>query len=255
MDAFYWSDRDAYVATVSTRGPWDQRFQHGGPPAALLARAMQAALPDPAFRLGRFTSSFLRPVPFGRLTVQVDVTAGRSVARVSAVLHARRPVLQAQGLFVRPQPVGVETQAADPWPGPASATVFSFPFFPWDEGYHRAVEFRALPGEHWGGPRLRAWARPRVPLVDDEPATPTQAALLVADAESGLAPPVDPRVWNYANPDFTVVFGREPTGDWLGIDAESRSFSSGTGFSEARLIDTAGPFGRSVQSLLVRPRD
>ncbi len=34
-EAFYLPKGDAFEATVLTLGPWHDRFQHGGPPAAL----------------------------------------------------------------------------------------------------------------------------------------------------------------------------------------------------------------------------
>ena len=40
-DAFYLADAGAFEATELTRGPWGD-VQHGGPPAALLAGAMEA---------------------------------------------------------------------------------------------------------------------------------------------------------------------------------------------------------------------
>ncbi len=44
--AFYLPDGDAFVSTASTRGPWDVQTQHGGPPSALMARAVDALLGD-----------------------------------------------------------------------------------------------------------------------------------------------------------------------------------------------------------------
>lgn len=252
--AFYQRDGDRFRATVATRGPWDEGFQHGGPPSALVVRAMRGAVADPGFALSTFSSRFLRAVPVAPLAVEVQVSAGRTVARVSAVLHSDRPVLEAQGLFVRAEPADARTPEGLPWPSPDVCSPFSFSFFPWDEGYHRGVEFRCLPGESWGGPRLRTWARPRLPLVAGTTTSPEEAVVLLADAESGMAPPLDPNRWTYANPDLTVVFGRAPTGRWVGFDAESHTFGSGRGLSEARLRDARGVFGRSVQSLLVRSR-
>ena len=39
----YEPDGDRFVPTGLTRGPWDRGFQHAGPPAALLAHAVEAA--------------------------------------------------------------------------------------------------------------------------------------------------------------------------------------------------------------------
>ena len=44
-DAFYVTDGDDFVATAHTRGPWSPKHQHGGPPSALLARAIEAQAP------------------------------------------------------------------------------------------------------------------------------------------------------------------------------------------------------------------
>ncbi len=252
--AFFVPDGDAYQATVATRGPWDAGFQHGGPPSALLARAMRLAVGDSAFALATFSTRFLRAVPVARVSTEVTVSRGRTVARVSAVLHADRPVLEAQGLYVREQPTEVPMRREEPWPKPEACAPFSFSFFPWEEGYHRGVEFRCLPDEQWGGPTLRTWARPRLALVAGTPTAAEEATVLLADAESGMAPPLDPSAWSFANPDLTVVFGRAPVGPWIGFAAESRTFPSGRGLSEARLCDSSGVFGRSVQSLLVRGR-
>src|SRR5207247_769766 len=63
-DAFYVPDGDAFVATVHTRGPWSATHQHGGPPAALLARALEAQAPG--FVIPRITVDFLLPVPIDR---------------------------------------------------------------------------------------------------------------------------------------------------------------------------------------------
>ena len=40
-DSFFEFDRDAYVATEATRGPWDPGAQHAGPPAALIGREIE----------------------------------------------------------------------------------------------------------------------------------------------------------------------------------------------------------------------
>src|SRR3981081_160852 len=43
VDAFFVRDRSRLMATALTRGPWSNEHQHGGPPAALLAGAMERA--------------------------------------------------------------------------------------------------------------------------------------------------------------------------------------------------------------------
>lgn len=37
---------DTFESTGATASPWDEAMQHGGPPAALLARAVERTRPD-----------------------------------------------------------------------------------------------------------------------------------------------------------------------------------------------------------------
>ena len=71
--AFFVPDGDRFVSTELTRGPWDPDAQHAGPPAALIARALERC-PSPAdpgapWQIGRVTFEILRSVPIAPLTV------------------------------------------------------------------------------------------------------------------------------------------------------------------------------------------
>jgi hypothetical protein len=130
---------------------------------------------------------------------------------------------------------------------------FVFPFFRWEEGYAQAVDVR-LVDPPWGTTPIRCWGRPRVDLVAGAPTTPEAQVLILADAESGMGPPVDPLEYTYVNPDLTVYFGRAPEPGWTGFDIHSFAGPDGCGLSESGLRDRRGPFGRSAQSLVVRRR-
>ena len=78
-----------FVATAATAGPWSPHAQHGGPPSALAARAMELHEPDEGQRLSRVAVDILRPVPVGKISVRVQtVRPGRRVTLLSAVLEA-----------------------------------------------------------------------------------------------------------------------------------------------------------------------
>jgi len=257
-DAFFHRDGDRLVPTVATRGPWDLRFQHGGPPTALLTAALLAQAGE-RFRLARVTADFLRPVPIAPLRVEVERPAvGRSVQRATATLHADRPVLRLQALFIRDRP-GAETPpealalSAEPWPAPESCAPFVFPFFAWDEGYHRGVDMR-LAGGAWGRTPARFWAQPTLPLVAGEPTAPEAQVVLLADAESGMGPPLDPDTHTFANPDLTVLFTRRPAAGWLGFDLRAAAGGAGAGVAAAGIRDERGPFGVSAQTLVMAAR-
>jgi len=251
---FVQDDERTYLATGLTRGPWDVRFQHGGPPCALLARAIGEWPGD--FAVARLLWDFRRPVPIGRLDVDVTpVHLGRTAQRLHATLSADGAVvLEAQGLRIRRDP---GSPVADPplpdWPPPEALETHELSFFLHEEGFHRAVELRMASGP-WGVTPARVWARPRVPLVADQPTTALERTAILADAQSGMGPPLDPHRFNYANPDLALFLDRMPEGDWLGFDIRSSAQPDGIGLSQALIRDARGAFGRSAQTLVISER-
>jgi len=253
-DAFFLPDGEHYLSTPLTRGPWDARFQHGGPPSALLTQTLQQQVDDD-LALARVTLDFLRPVPIDRLHIRVDpLRGGRTVQRISARLcHRDEAILEATALFVRRHALQPPRHDDPPWPDPESLDPFVFPFFRWEEGYAQAVDVRIV-DPPWGATPIRCWGRSRVDLIAGHPTTPEAQVLVLADAESGMGPPVDPLAFTYVNPDLTVYFGRPPASDWIGFDIRSFAGPQGCGLSESGLRDSRGVFGRSAQSLVVRSR-
>uniref|UniRef100_UPI0037C62A9D acyl-CoA thioesterase domain-containing protein n=1 Tax=Nocardioides terrisoli TaxID=3388267 RepID=UPI0037C62A9D len=88
--------REHFESTSATAGPWSRKAQHGGPPAALLGRALERLEPQLDRVLGRFSMDLLGPVPVGPVSVEARVLRpGRSVSLREAVLYddvAGRPV-------------------------------------------------------------------------------------------------------------------------------------------------------------------
>jgi len=54
--------------------------------------------------------------------------------------------------------------------------------------------------------------------------------------------------------DLTIAMHRIPVGEWMCLDAATTGESHGIGLARARLWDTAGLVGRSLQTLLLEPR-
>src|ERR1700758_5856559 len=80
---------DVWRATAHTTGPWDAGAQHGGPPSALLGRAMLRCQPRPDMMITRFTCEILRAIPVGEITVAARVARpGRSVELLEATASA-----------------------------------------------------------------------------------------------------------------------------------------------------------------------
>ncbi|MGB2710551.1 MAG: acyl-CoA thioesterase domain-containing protein, partial [Conexibacter sp.] len=78
---------DRFAPTERARGPWDPGAQHGGAPAALLARALERVDGVGPMAIVRVTYELLRPVPLTPLSVRTQVTRpGRRVQIVEASL-------------------------------------------------------------------------------------------------------------------------------------------------------------------------
>jgi Thioesterase-like superfamily len=246
------------VPSASARGPWSARHQHGGPPAALLARAF-ARHAAAEGQIARLTFDFLRPVPLAPLTIATRVVrAGAKVQRLAGTVLGEdgTAVIEATCLVMRVTPyriaVPLEAPAA-PAP-PAGSAPFELPLMSGDEGYHRAVEWRIAKGT-WGRGPVAAWLRLRVPLVAGEtPTPPIESLVACADSASGVAVSVDPARATFVNADLTIALQRAPTGEWMCLDAATTGEAPGIGLTRALLWDTAGPIGRSLQTLLLEPR-
>ncbi len=90
MEAVYADESDVITPTELAAGPWDPTVQHGGAPAALLARAIEATHPPGAGQVARVTVELIRPVPLAALKVTTrTLRTGRKLQLIEAVLTAQ----------------------------------------------------------------------------------------------------------------------------------------------------------------------
>lgn len=86
-NAIFTRDGDRYVPTELARGPWTPQAQHGGAPAALLARIVERRAGGEAMFVARLTIELLRPVPIAPLATRARIVRpGRKVQLVEASL-------------------------------------------------------------------------------------------------------------------------------------------------------------------------
>ena len=258
---------DTYVATPATIGPWSADAQHGGPPSALAARAIEQHEPDSRQRLARVSIDILRPVPVGKISARTrTVRPGRRVTLVEAVLEADgKDVLHARGWRIERPAGGVpEVREAGRPDSPPSAGDGEPPdiFSREQRGYLTMIEWRFNPGDYLSarqGPdglesQVRsAWTRARIPLLAGEEASPMGRTLLVADSGSGVSAALPVSDFTFVNVDLTLVAQRDPIGEWLLLEASTVIGADGTGLASTRLSDQEGSFGRCLQTLIVAP--
>jgi acyl-Coa thioesterase superfamily protein/acyl-CoA thioesterase superfamily protein len=259
-DAFYVRDGDWFASTPWTRGPWDPGAQHAGPPAALVARAIEGLEPDREFQVARFTLEILRPIPLTALRVEARVARpGKRVQLVEAsLLDERGDVARAGAWLIRraDEPVPAAGQEPPPFDAPLDAP--AAPVFdpPWEgESYFTAMEWRVVRGAFFEPGPAAAWMRSRIPLVEGEEPSPLARVLIVADSGNGISSVRSPLEYLFINTELTVHLFRLPVGEWVCLDAVSRIDPSGIGVAESILWDETGRLGRGNQALLVAPRE
>lgn len=258
--SFYESlDASTFQPTPHTMGPWDARFQHGGPPAALLGRAVESAPGGEDKMVTRIVLDILRPVPLTPLELSTDVPRpGKKVDLVTASLSSEGVVVMTASAWrMRTTTLDLPGPAEEPPVPPSEGTpleVFPPPDENSEDYYLRAMEIVGVSGSFWEPGPAAAWFRPRYPLLPDEEISPLGRTLIAVDSASGISAEFDPGKMLYINTDLAVHLHRYPKGEWVLVDARSTLEPHGTGMCAARILDESGPFGRSAQSLLLEHR-
>ena len=253
-EALFIQDGHTFHPTRLTAGPWSPDAQHGGPPAALLAGAIDRLPTDAPMLLARVTVDLLRPVPLAPLKVETEIVRpGRRVQLAKSILrHGDQEVAVARGLKIRI--TDLDVPFASRASGPRSpeegrpVVLFDQPGAFAAEG----MEIRMLEGDFSEPGPGRAWLRLRVPLIEGQQTTGVERVAAAADFGNGvsnLTGGIDD--WVFINPDLDVRMSRPPSGEWIYLDSVSHVHPTGTGLATSVIGDEDGLFGVAAQSLYV----
>ena len=259
LEAFYLpTGNDTFESTEATASPWDESLQHGGPPTALLARAIENLRPDTSMPIARITADFLGGIPQGTIRTEArTVRPGKRIELVDASLWANdRLVVTATAWRIRATPDSTRAHWR-PHPVPPIPDEVKLDFFAgispsW--GYGRAIDWRVVEGGFDQPGPAKVWARVRIPLVAGETTSPTQRLLVVADSTNGLSGEVPLRDWLFIPPTMTATIERAPSGAWTLLDARSTIGPHGIGLAQGVMYDEQGLCATIAQPLLVAPR-
>jgi hypothetical protein len=255
-ESFFVRSDEGFLATEATRGPWDDRHQHAGPPSGLVGRALESFEPRDDARIVRVTIDILRPVPIGELFVtveaprpgkRVELLEARLLAGEEEVVRARAWRLRTTSLDLpEPRRVPLEAPGTGRWE----------PFFGGVAaiGYHTHMDWRFVRGSFRELGPAQAWLRMKVPLVEGEEPSPLVRTLVAADSGNGVGCALDPARYLFINTDLNVFLYRAPEGEWIGMASETFLEPTGVGLTETWLHDRRGPVGRALQTLFVAKR-
>jgi hypothetical protein len=250
------------VPTDLARGPWDYDACHGGPPTAMIARALERAVPDQ--RLCRISVELGRPVPMAGFRIHTEVVrAGRATSQTLATLvdGSGKTRITAIGMHVAvvdpPLFEGRLDNSGAVFPRVAETEPGAFPMrratTQWP-GFRQSVEVRYPPAGPAGDPDrgpTTVYMRTVPPLPDEEP-SPFQRICPLADCGNAFSRHGDPDAFQFINTDLVIALHRDPRGQWLGSRSASQWQPDGVGLADAVLFDEDGPVGRALQTLLLR---
>ncbi len=243
-----------FGSTHATSGPWSEHAQHGGPPAALLGRALETLDEGSPRVIGRFTMDLLGPVPVADLTVTSTVLRpGRTVSLRQAELSddSGRVLARAQAWAF---PVGEGPwDAGTPLDHSPDDGRREEPPAAWTRGYLDSMDWRWIDGAVTRPGPATVWMRPLVPLLPGEEMSPLQRLLSCVDSANGAASAVDPAEWTFLNTDLSVHLVRPMVGEWVCLRAQAHLGPGAVGLTASEIYDEQGLVGRSAQALLVVP--
>jgi len=222
----------------------------GGAVASLLTAEVEAlAEPRKWGTAISATAWFLRPTPMTDLRTQLSVlTEGGRVSVVDNTLWPAnepqpcatvRVTLSRERAVELPCPADEGSELADPTQFPVRARRAAHGR-PW---FMDAMEAREGDGV--------AWFRLHHPIIAG--AGPLSTVLGPADWTHGITRPFQDVVAD-PNPNLTVQLFRQPTGDWIGIRAQTRwRPAAGLGAASGVLLDVYGEIGRVSMSVILVP--
>jgi hypothetical protein len=257
--AYYLARGDGrYEPTRATESPWDREAQHGGPPAALLACAIDETVAA-SMRIGRISLDFLGPIPLREVVVEVSpIRPGRRVQLTEATMSVDgRVVVTARAWHIATDEGPRRFRVEEILPPPLPSTPATERFYPGlsDWGYGHSIEWRFTRGGFDTLGPADVWTRVRLPLVEGENLTGQDRVLIAADSANGLSLSLPLEQWLSIPPTMTATLLRPPVGEWVHLECRTHLTDDGVGLAHANMSDTDGFIGEAVQPLLVQRRD
>jgi Thioesterase-like superfamily len=251
-EGFFRPDGDLLVPASFSTSPWGPML-HGRLIGGLAARAAKQVIADaPGLVCSRLTVDMFRSAPLAPVSVTArPVRSGRRITVLDVMIEqADGPIGAARIVLLRAseQPAGT-LRAAPVWDAPIP--VKDKPPRAGNAQWTPAWQSWRISGADWS-PADGVWVREIHPLVTDEPLTPLERLSMAADMVSPVSNFSD-RGLAFINADYTIYLGREPQGEYIGIQPGGHVSDRGIAAGQCVLHDLQGPVGFVSTTALANP--
>lgn len=259
FEALFLPDGEGWMPTEASLGPWGADLLHGGAVSALAIQMMEDEADDD-YEAVRYSADFVRALPLRRLDVAVrTVRKGNRLEVLECdITSDGKLVTRCSLVRVRPQPIDLPegTPAPHDAPPPDSPEdMFDAPRFDPTRTFFvgPGIEMRVPDPKQFGGGV--AWYRLQLPATPGREPSPTARAAAAADFGNGVSGFRTDKFLPVAfpNADLVLHLSRQPSGEWVRLEAISEWRPDGIGLARGRLGDCDGVFGVSEQSLVLSP--
>jgi len=251
--AFFEPGPDGYIPTKWALGRWSKDTLHGPAVVALAARELELACIDASgeFLPTRLTVDLFKAAKMDPITVEIETLRDGRRIRVAEARLMQQGAIVSRTLLVllrksAPPPGSEWTRVELPTP-PADQELASI-------GAHRSrIGLIGSDDTGWTGgtgniqnaSRKRLWSTLPATVVPGESLSPFQRAVIAAESTS-LITNLGTDGIGYINADLTVGLSRLPSGDKIGLEADSHWTDAGISVGTATLYDTEGAFGTGM---------
>ncbi len=252
-EGFFRAEGDVLVPASFATSPWGEVL-HGRLIGGLTARAAeQARAAAPEMTCGRLTIDMFRSVPLAPLSVTArSIRAGRRIAVLEVTVEQDDgPVGQGRAVLLRrsEQPSGTFRPApawAVPTPlelGPPQSSATRWWTAPWESWRVGGADGAMTDG---------LWIRETHPLVTGEQLTPLVRLAMAADLSSPVSNSSTHGL-SFINADYTVYLGRDPLGEYVGIQPSGHISEAGVAAGHCVVHDLRGPVGFVSTAAVANP--
>jgi hypothetical protein len=264
-EGFFRAEGDTLVPAAFATSPWGQVL-HGRLIGGLTARAAeQARAADPDMACSRLTIDMFRSVPLAPVRVTTrSVRAGRRIAVLEVTIEQDDvPVGQGRAVLLRRseqpggtfRPVPAWNARTPPQLGPprsSSTSRWTAPWESWPAGGAGGPDDSGGPDNPGATVTGGLWIRDIHPLITGEQLTPLVRVAMAAD----LASPVSnfsTQGLSFINADYTLYLGREPQGEYVGIQPAGHISEAGVAAGHCVAHDLRGPVGFVTVAAVANP--